>query len=237
MAGPNAARCGEVGHGGAFNGTSSGVPFDVYRDTRYTCRMEFTIRLTGTRPLLMHNARLSNPLDTYAKAMKEIHSKHKKTEDDYVALANREWLGAVYHGETEPRDLGIGDIGPYIPGQNIERMLVDSAKITRDGQNIKRGVLILSDYCPLVYNGPRDLKTLSVDGNYRFMASVKVGVQRVMRCRPRFLEWSVSAMGDLDKEILDPDEFSAIATRAGHLIGLGDWRPRYGRFTAEVSWS
>lgn len=186
--------------------------------------MDFEITLTGVRPLLMHSARLSNPLDPMAQAMRKVHSKKQKTDDDYRELAYREWLGSVYADAD----------GPYVPGENIERMLVDSAKLTRDGQNIKRGVLVQTDYCTLNYVGPRDVETLARDENYRLMASVKVGMSRVMRCRPMFRSWQLTASGYLDESILSPDDFRAIVERAGRLVGLGDWRPRYGRFDAEV---
>lgn len=189
--------------------------------------MNFVIHLTGSRPLLMHNARLSNPIDPYAQAMKKVHSKRKKTDDDFRELAYREWLGSVYFNED----------GPYIPGENIESMLLDSAKLTRNGQDIKRGVMVQTDYCSLEYSGSRDLEALSHDENFRKVASVKVGVNRVMRCRPMFREWTVSASGFMDQNILNPEEFRAIVERAGRLVGLGDWRPRYGRFDAEVEFS
>lgn len=188
--------------------------------------MDFSITMTGTRTLLMHNARLSNPLDPYAQKMKEVHSKRKKTDDDYRELAKREWLGSVYFDPS---------VGPYVPGENIERMLLDSAKITRNGMDVKRGVMVESDLNALVYDGPRDPEKLCIDENYRLMASVKVGVQRVMRCRPAFRSWSVSASGVLDESILNPEEFRTIVERAGRLVGLGDWRPRYGRFVGVVT--
>jgi hypothetical protein len=35
--------------------------------------------------------------------------------------------------------------------------------------------------------------------------------------------------------VIDLAELVSIAETAGHLIGLGDWRPRFGRFTATVT--
>ena len=55
-----------------------------------------------------------------------------------------------------------------------------------------------------------------------------------MRCRPIFREWVTDAKGMLDPNILDFEELVQIADTAGNLIGLGDWRPRYGRFEAAV---
>jgi hypothetical protein len=99
---------------------------------------------------------------------------------------------------------------------------------------VKEGVFISTDVNPLAYKGPRDIDGLWRDESFRHIASAKVTTSRVMRCRPIFRSWAVDAQGELDAAVLDLVELSQIAETAGHLIGLGDWRPRYGRFTAEV---
>lgn len=187
--------------------------------------IEFDIRITGTHTLLMHNARLSNPLDPMAKALAEITGKRAKTDDDHEEAARREWMGGLYY---EP------EVGPYIPGANIERALLDSARMSRLGKSIERGVFIQSDINALEYPGPRRLPDLLADVSFRHMASVKVGRVRVMRCRPMFTAWALTASGTLDESQMDPAELEQTAERAGRLVGLGDWRPRFGRFTASV---
>lgn len=188
--------------------------------------MEFRITLTGTSNLLMHNARLSNPLDPATKALKKITSKKSKTDDDHLEVARLEHGGSLYLDS---------EFGPYIPGENLQRCLTDAAKVTRSGVKVTRGVFISSDVNPLVYRGPREVDALWADENFRLMASVKVGTARVMRCRPMFpAGWMFSAEGILDPEVLSFEDLSDIANTAGRLIGMGDWRPRYGRFTATV---
>lgn len=187
--------------------------------------MEFTITIAGTGALLMHSARLSNPLDPVAKSMKRITGKRVKTDSDYEELARLEHMGSLY---MDP------DVGPYIPGENIQRCLVDAAKVTRSGVKVTRGVFISSDVNPLSYKGPRDVEGLRKDENFRMVTSAKVGMVRVMRCRPVFRAWRTQAMGIIDTSILSFDELGEIVTTAGTMIGLGDWRPRYGRFTGSV---
>lgn len=186
--------------------------------------IDFTITLTGTAPLLMHNSRLSNPLDTATKALKKYTGKRNKTDDDHEQIARLEFAGGLY---MDP------DVGPYIPGENIARCLVDGAKLTKQGVKVTRGVFISTDVNPLSYSGPRDESGLW-DSGWRHMASVKVGTARTMRCRPWFPEWRVQAEGVLDPSVLELDDLATIADNAGSLIGLGDWRPRFGRFTAKV---
>lgn len=186
--------------------------------------IEFTITFTGTAPLLMHNSRLSNPLDPATKAVKKVTGKRNKTDEDHEQVARLEFTGGLY---LDP------DVGPYIPGENIARCLVDGAKLTKMGVKVTRGVFIATDVNPLAYNGPRDDEGLW-KANFRHMASVKVGTARLMRCRPWFPEWKVQAEGILDPSVLELDDLASIADNAGSLIGLGDWRPRFGRFTAVV---
>lgn len=187
--------------------------------------INFAITLTGTAPLLMHNSRMSNPLDPATKAKKKYTDKRKKTDDDYETIARLEFAGGLY---LDP------DVGPYIPGENIARCLVDGGKLTKMGIKVTRGVFIATDVNPLSFNGPRDEQGLW-DAGWRHMASVKQGTNRVMRCRPWFPEWKVQAEGVLDPAVLEFEDLATIADNAGSLIGLGDWRPRFGRFTAAVT--
>jgi hypothetical protein len=188
--------------------------------------MDFRITLEGTGPLLMHNARLSNPLDPAAKAIKKVSGKRNKTDDDHAEMAHLEFIGSLYH---DP------DAGPYIPSDNIWRCLYDAAKKSKRGPKVKEGILITTDINPLGgYGRVRDAEALWADENFHHFASAKVGQVRVTRCRPIFRTWKVAADGIIDTNILDYSELEQIAEVAGALIGLGDWRPKFGRFTATV---
>jgi hypothetical protein len=188
--------------------------------------LDFTITLTGTAPLLMHNSRLANPIDPATKALRKVTSKRTKTDDDHLEIAHLEWLGSLYY---DP------DIGPFLPGDNVWRFLYDGAKKHKFGPRVKEGVIIKSDVNPLGYSGPRDPERLWADENFRFMASVKVTTNRTMRCRPIFRSWQTQVDGMLDPNIIDLADLQSVAQTAGTLVGLGDWRPRFGRCIAEVA--
>jgi hypothetical protein len=189
--------------------------------------MDFRITLEGTGPLLMHNARLSNPLDPAAKAIKKVSSKRNKTEDDHAEMAHLEFIGSLYH---DP------DAGPYVPADNIWRCLYDAARKSKRGPKVKEGVLIITDVNPVAgYGRERDAERLWADENFRHFASAKVGQVRITRCRPIFRTWRVEADGILDTNVLDFTELEQIAETAGSLIGLGDWRPKFGRFKATIT--
>lgn len=186
---------------------------------------KFRLTCTGVDPLLMHNARLSDPLDDISKKIKKISGKTKKTEDDYLEMSRLEHMGGLYLDS---------EFGPYIPGQNFERMLVDGAKHMRLGPKIKAALIVETNVNPLIYEGPRTIEGLWSDANYVFRASAKIGTKRIQRTRPMFRRWQVCADGHLDTEQVNVEDLHTIVDIGGRLVGLGDWRPRFGRFTGTI---
>lgn len=189
---------------------------------------DFRIEITGIRPLLMKNGRLADPMDPATKALKAASKKPsaKRTDDDLIELAHLEWIGSLYWDD---------EVGPYIPGDNAHACLLEAARLQREGKYIERGLLIKHDVNPLSYNGgSRDLDALWGDENYRLIKGIKMGNARIMRCRPMFRQWSVNFEGTTDPTIIDFDVLADIVERAGRMVGLGDWRPRYGRFEANL---
>lgn len=187
---------------------------------------DIQLKMTGTCPLLVHNARLSNPLDPMAKAIKKISAKRSKTDEDYAEMARLEFLGGLYHDPEQ---------GPYMPGDNVYRALLDAARKRKLGPKVQTGVIVLSNVNPLEYKGPREPDELWADESFRHQASVKVNNARVIRTRPVFAEWATSAIVYVDTQIMDLTDFEQIVEIAGSLIGLGNWRPRFGRFEGQVT--
>lgn len=187
--------------------------------------MKFLLTMESTRPLLMHNERLANPLDPIVKEIKKLTSKRKKTDDDHEAIAHLEFIGGLYH---DP------EIGPYIPGDNVWATVYNAAKRNRLGERVKEAVLIDTDINPLAYKGPRPAEKIWADEKFRYYKSVKVQTSRTMRCRPIFYNWRCEAEGVLDTTLLDFADFERIVENAGGLIGICEWRPRFGRFNGTV---
>lgn len=188
----------------------------------------FTIEITGSAPLLMHSARLSDPLDPATQALARVTGKRSKSDDDHAEVGRLEHAGGLYLD---------ADAGPYIPGANVEACLFRGASRHRLMSKLKPALLIPAEVNPLVYRGPRDPAGLWADKQFVHRASVKVGTSRVIRTRPVFPRWAVDVAGELDTTEIDVHEFAEIVDTAGRLVGLGDWRPRFGRFDAVVKWS
>ncbi len=188
--------------------------------------MNFTITITGTAALLMHNGRLADPLDPATKALKAATGKRTKTDADHEEISRVEFAGGLY---LDP------DIGPYLPADNIWKTLQVAARKSKQGKQVEEGVIIISEVNPLSYDGPRDLDGLWANKNFVSRRTVVNQRNRVARTRPIFQQWKVAADGILDESALNLGDLRTIAERAGNLVGLGDWRPRYGRFTATVT--
>ena len=184
-------------------------------------RLKF--RLTGVSPLVCHNGRLANPLDPMAKALKAVSGKRGKTDADFEEMARIEFLGSLY----------VGEDGPCIPGEMLEAMLTAAAKKNKRGPQAKAG--LLSDGMHrLNYEGPRTPDLLWADEGFRLVAGVRVGQARIMRTRPIFRDWSSEIFVDFLPGQLNRGEVAEMVRIAGEVVGLGDWRPRFGRFTAET---
>jgi hypothetical protein len=184
------------------------------------------IRITGISPLLMHNARFANPLDPATKAHKTLTSKRKKTDEDHFAIAKSEFLGSIYHDN---------ETGVYLPGINMEACLFEAAKMQKLGKTSKRSLLVLNDKIKIQYSGPKTPEKLYEDSTFVDVRAVKVGMSKLMRYRPKFAEWSAEFQLSFNPEQIEERDIIRILEDAGSLVGVGDYRPRFGKFSVEVS--
>jgi hypothetical protein len=185
----------------------------------------FNATLKGTAPLLMHNERLADPTSKYSKGMKALTGKRKKTDEDHLDIKRAEWHGGLYTNEDETEVV--------VPVDWILAMALGGAKKSKDGPKVKSGVFEIAPYFPLQFAGKIKGKVSELFDAEHFVDYRGVGVngKRVMRCRPRFPNWSLDIALDYDETVLDGRELLQFITVAGQLLGIGDYRPRFGRFT------
>lgn len=181
--------------------------------------------LTGLSTMLMHNSRLANPLDPKVKEMKLLTSKKKKTDEDMWEIARKEFELGLYFDEK---------LGPFIPTENIRKSIIEGGRLSKLGTAIDRCVQILEDRAPLRYKGPRTVEDLWKEKFYD-LSSVGVQNARTMRCRPAFSKWSAEVELFFDSSMVNRDQLLAAMQAAGKFIGIGDYRPRYGRYDVEVA--
>ena len=178
-----------------------------------------TYKIEGVAPLYMHNGQLADPLNKWAKLLKELSSKRKKTDADHEEMSRIEFLGGLYLD---------GDGHPCIPGECIESMLINGAKAQKLGAHFKRFVFCPDASCKLKYSGPKTAEGLWQDERFVSRVGARVGTARVMRTRPYFERWAVEFPVVYDE--LNKNDIDSAVVEAGRSIGLMDWRPKYGRF-------
>jgi hypothetical protein len=187
------------------------------------------IQFQGVSPLLCHNGQTADPRNTYAKAMKAVSGKRKKTDADYDEMARLEWLAGLYRID--------GDL--VLPDYVIESAMIKGAMKSKRGPQAKCG-LFFTEHASLQFDGKPDviddgtLTDMFESGQFTHTIGVKVGMAKVMRTRPVFRNWSITAVAQYDPDVLNLREVEEIAIDAGKLVGVGDWRPKHGRFNAEV---
>jgi hypothetical protein len=184
---------------------------------------------TGIRPILMHNGQLadwSNPITQQIKAITASGTKNR-SEAEWERLEKLEWLGGLYWDEKD---------GPIIPGDNIERCIQLGAKKARLGKEVASAVLCTEPYAVLNYDGPRDREKLyAANGKFALRQGISIkGSSRLIRVRPMFPSgWTLTFEVEFDSTILNRKQIMQAMINAGALVGLGDWKPKFGRFLVE----
>ena len=179
-------------------------------------------KITGVAPLIQHNGQLADARNPFAKEMKKLSGKRNKTDADLEELARFEWHGSLY----------LTDGRPCLPGELLEAHLIEAAKKRKQGPQARAGL-----YCdgtfPLLYDGPTALDDLWEDERFRLTTGARVQRNRVMRTRPIFQEWALAFEVIYNSSMLNPDDICQFLRIGGEQIGLGDWRPRFGRYTVD----
>lgn len=183
---------------------------------------EINVYIRGTAPLLMHSDKLADPLCEAAKEMSEISSKRKKTDADHRQMALLEWRAGMYHDE---------ELGPYLPAEMLDKMLVVAARSRKRGKDVEAAARCKEDRVKLLYDGPRTQDALwGKQAQFAYRRSVVVSGRRVMRTRPIFRSWEAKYTLVFDEERLNGKDLIEFLQFGGRYCGLGDYRPRFGRF-------
>lgn len=177
----------------------------------------------GGDKILLHNGQTADPLNKYAKAMKEITSDRalKKTDEGIVSLMRIEYEAGLYL-DAKKRVI--------IPSRVLEANIAEGARKTKEGKSALAGMFVDTDAVLDYAGGPLSVKQLLDSEDHRLTVGVGVNNSRIMRTRPLFTDWKASFEVSVLAELAGSTALKAWLTNAGKFIGLCDYRPRFGRY-------
>jgi hypothetical protein len=186
----------------------------------------YKIRLTGRTDLVLHNNQCVDPLNPLKKQISAITGKKKKTDADHLQLRVLEFIAGLYFNDQ---------LGPYIPAQNLRKMLIEAARKDKNGKQFESGVFI-EENSPIEYEGPRTVNELIAKGE-EFMWTTPAGNQAstIMRTRPRFKKWAIEFVVLTESSLVNRDMIVNALRHAEISVGICDARSiGCGRFKAEI---
>jgi len=180
--------------------------------------------IRGIVPCITNNGRLADPTNEFSKGMKAIYDAKGRgkvlSDDKMQELLRLQFLGALYTDDKGH---------PCWPGNNLETMFRSAARKTRRGKDSEIGIIVDGNW-PLIYDGPKDPAKLWLDENFRLVTMAKRGQSPVLTCRPIFHKWELAFTVHYLPDILNQQTVADWLQTAGMVIGLSDWRPKFGRF-------
>ena len=190
------------------------------------------IVVTGISPLLQNNPQTVDPFNRYAKAKKAITDKRTaKTDDDLIELGNLETESKIYFDD---------DLGVYVPATWItEAVICTGFSVAKIGRAKMRGGLFATESkIKLKFRGMNKVKTITdvvMNPEFRHRMLLKQGQARVPKDAPIFHDWSFETAVEFDDTVVDLGSLRRIVERSAKYGGFGDFRPTFGRATAEVT--
>lgn len=184
--------------------------------------VEVDVRLEGVTPLLMHSTYGRNPTSPWAiEAAPLVAKRTRRTAAEDSRLMYLDYQNNLYF---------IDELGPAMPADNLEACIIAGAKAARFGQQARVSLQVSPDHVELLYSGTRKREDLFRTGRFVDVRPAKVGKSYVMRCRPRFDEWALEFQLRIVPSMMDIAAVESALKEAGKNKGLGDYRPRFGRF-------
>jgi len=189
------------------------------------------VAFAGNGSLLMNNPQTVDPFNKYALAKKRItNKKNNKTEDDLLELRNIEVRSKLYFDEV---------LGVYVPSSWVIAALAKTSwEVGKIGKGkLRGGVYETETKLKLTYRDMAKVKTATdIVGNPDFrhlMLLPQKGV-RIAKATPIFHDWGFGTTLEFDDKVIDPSTLKMILIHLAKYGGFGDFRPTFGRGTAEV---
>jgi len=183
------------------------------------------VKLIGLVPTIMHNGRLADPDDPFVLRLAPLKKKKPKTSEILEEMAQIECMASLY----------MNDEGQYIwPGCNVEAMLASATwKKSRISKAECRAIFFCDDFVLTKFDGHKDPEKRVKDPRCRDRRAVVIKKNRVMKVRPIFKNWTAEGSISFNTEFIEQREAEDLLRYCGEIIGLSDFRPKFGRFDVD----
>jgi hypothetical protein len=188
---------------------------------------ELTVRLTSVGPMLMNSDKLADTLSDAAKEVKKMTDDRtfKATDEGKLAIARAQYMAALYLDEKQK---------PCLPMMNVRKSLIMGARLSKGGKEVERGVIVLDSEISLQYKGPKTKEALWEDKRFVDARTVVIGRAKQVRYRPLFRKWMAEVQLLVSDDIINIQNLMNYWRAAGQMIGIGDFRPLFGRYEVEI---
>lgn len=161
------------------------------------------VKIKGIVPLLMHKYNIINNEE-----------KAKRKDEQYSIETDAQ--KALYFDKK---------IGCYAPSTWIEACLRESAKDFKQGKKTYKNAILSSVFC--------EEEKISLHKKIYDEIDVRAVViqrNRIAKGRPKFNTWELEFILCYDETRIKKDILKQILEEAGATKGIGDYRPKFGRF-------
>ncbi|MBI5788545.1 MAG: hypothetical protein HZA78_06810 [Candidatus Schekmanbacteria bacterium] len=175
------------------------------------------VKVQGISPLLQHRYVFTDE--------KEEAAKKRSGKKDY----SEEWKSALYWDN---------ELGVIQPAGHLEAAMIKAAvnfQIVGKGKKtykdlFKSAVFVSPDYIPHGLKGSKE--DLVQEGRLTIdKRLVRVNNSGVERLRPMLKNWLLEFMIEIHDEQISADTVHQVLEHAGRYVGIGDFRPKFGRFS------
>lgn len=186
-----------------------------------TRKFHIVIENADNTPMIAHNGQMANPLNKFAKELKQLSGLRNKTDEIHHQMAEIEFNASLYLDKK-------GNI--TWETRCVEANLVEGARKSKEGKLALAGAY-LDPTLKFQFDGYQGVQERWDNPEECIIAvPVRVGQSKIVRTRPIFHAWNMEYNVTINDELVKPESLERWIIAGGTQVGLGDWRPRYGRF-------
>jgi hypothetical protein len=200
---------------------------------------KITTTWTGIRPLIMSNPQTVQVSNAYAMKSRELGAamkaaRKKGDEDKMVSLEKQQirndWEASAYWDDAEKKF--------FIPDSLLLACIRNGAAASKKGKDIDRAVLTSETQAYVETTKHKTLQAAFEDETFRLECPCKIPPKTgalIWKARAVMpTGWKLTFDIEYDDGIVERKSLERALQAAG-VVGIGGWRPKFGRFTVEVS--